>query len=87
MKRKICLAQIGFLPDIEQNIAKIKKVISEYRKVDLIVFPELILHGHPSVDKPEGLLYRRVRNFYKSVVKDADDLYRFIQKKKARVNW
>jgi predicted amidohydrolase len=85
MKRKICLAQIGFLPDIEENIARIKKIISDNRKADLIVFPELILHGHPSVDTPEGLLYRRVKYFYKSVASDADDLYRFVQKKKARV--
>ena len=79
MQRRICLAQIGFEPDIKKNIEKIKTIISEHRKADLIVFPELILHGHPSVDKPEGLLYRRVKNFYRSVVSDADDLYRYIK--------
>ena len=73
MQRRICLAQIGFEPDIKKNIEKIKTIISEHRKADLIVFPELILHGHPSVDKPEGLLYRRVKNFYRSV------LYRYIK--------
>lgn len=85
MKRKICLAQIGFTPDIRQHIEKIKKIISDHRKADLIVFPELILHGHPSVEKPEGLLYRRVKYFYKSVASDADNLYQYIQEIKARV--
>jgi predicted amidohydrolase len=85
MKKKICLAQIGFTADIKQHIEKIKTIISEHRKADLIVFPELILHGHPSVEKPEGLLYRRVKYFYKSVASDADDMYRYIQRKKARV--
>lgn len=85
MKRKICLAQIGFTPDLRQHIEKIKNIISDHSKADLIVFPELILHGHPSVDKPEGYLYRQVKSFYRSVANDADDLYQYIKAKKARV--
>jgi len=85
MKKKICLAQIAFTPDIQQNIKNIKTIISDYHKADLIVFPELILHGHPSSDWPEGLLYRRVKHYYNSVASKTDDLYKHIQGKKARV--
>ncbi len=85
MTKRICLAQIAFTPNIQKNIAKIKGIITDHRGADLIVFPELILHGHPSVDKPEGLLYRRVKYFYKSVAGDSDDLYRLVRSKKARV--
>jgi predicted amidohydrolase len=85
MTKRICLAQIGFTPNIKKNIEKIKTIIADHKKDDLIVFPELILHGHPSVDKPEGLLYRRVKYFYSSVATDSDDLYKFIQREKAHV--
>lgn len=85
MKRKICIAQIGFDQNIKRHISRIKDIIYENRRSHLIVFPELILHGHPSVEKPEGILYRRVKYFYKSVASDSDDLYRFIKEVGARV--
>jgi len=85
LKKKICIAQIGFDENIKRHINKIKDIIHENRKAHLIVFPELILHGHPSVEKPEGILYRRVKYFYKSIANDSDDLYKFIRQEGARV--
>lgn len=59
---KITLAQINFLPeDVQAHLDHLKEIISRERHSDLIVFPELILHGHPSDVKPEGFLYRQVK--------------------------
>lgn len=83
MKARICVAQINYLKnDPEGHIERIKSIISEYATADLIVFPELILHGHPSSEIPEGLLYRkmRVRHTFLS-----QDLYEFVRRAGARV--
>jgi len=61
MKRRITLAQINYdAADTGRHIGRIKGLIAEHRSSDLIVFPELILHGHASVEKPEGFLFRRM---------------------------
>ncbi|BEQ16448.1 carbon-nitrogen hydrolase family protein [Desulfoferula mesophila] len=58
---RISLVQINFDPeDVAGHIARLKRIITQERASDLIVFPELILHGHPSQMKPEGFLYRKV---------------------------
>jgi predicted amidohydrolase len=45
--RKVCVAQIAITPGtVEENLAKITSVIERHDKNDLIVFPELIVHGH-----------------------------------------
>ena len=85
MKRHICIAQIGFSPDMKKHIRKIKEIISDNRRADLIVFPELILHGHPSIEAPEGLLYRKVKKHYASMADASDDLYAFVKSVDARV--
>lgn len=85
MKRIVCIAQIGFRQDVSRNVGTIKRIIEENRSADLIVFPELILHGHPSSERPEGLLDRRVRNFYRSIADDSEDLYRFVRSRGAAV--
>jgi len=55
MKRHICLAQINYISgEIERHEEGLRRIISDNRKSDLIIFPELILHGHPSKEKPEG---------------------------------
>lgn len=85
MSRKLtlCLAQINVQPGhVREHLERIKEIILEYRKCDLIVFPELILQGHPSVDKPEGLLYRKAKIVYGYV---SSELYRFIREVSARV--
>ena len=80
---KACIAQINYYPDnINEHIAQIKKIIYDHQSCDLIVFPELILHGHPSLEKPEGLLYRKVMQAHSSISKD---LYNFVKETKARV--
>ncbi|MCB2225393.1 MAG: carbon-nitrogen hydrolase family protein [Desulfarculaceae bacterium] len=59
---KITLAQINFAPeDLEGHLDRLMEIISEHRDSDLIVFPELILQGHPSDVKPEGFLYRQAK--------------------------
>ena len=85
MKKRICIAQIGFTPDIGRHIRKIKNIITQNKEADLVVFPELILHGHPSVDKPEGYLYRRIKKYYDALDDKSDDLYKFVKSNDARV--
>lgn len=82
---QVCIAQIGYITeDIEAHIRKIREIILENREADLIVFPELILHGHPTVHEPEGLLHRRIRAFYRMGAQELD-LFRFIREIDARV--
>jgi predicted amidohydrolase len=77
------LCQVGYeAASIRHHVAKIKKLVSEHREADLIVFPELCLHGHPSVEKPEGFLFRRMKALYGGV---SADLYRFVREVGARV--
>lgn len=80
---KITLAQINFhSEDVEGHLARLKQIISRERNSDLIVFPELILHGHPSQVKPEGFLYRQVRCH----ISDASEqIYRHVKQCGARV--
>jgi len=77
------LCQVGYEAEsIRHHVAKIKKLVSENRYADLIVFQELCLHGHPSLEKPEGLLYRKMKAVYGGV---SADLYRFVREVGARV--
>ena len=83
MKARICIAQINYLKDDpEGHIERMKGIIAEYAAADLIVFPELILHGHPSAEIPEGLLYRKMRVHHSSV---SEDMYDFVRRSGARV--
>ena len=82
-KKKICVAQINFnSQNIQTHLSKIESVIQAHKSFDLIVFPELILHGHPSMEKPEGFLYRRMKTVYRSISKD---LYQLVRDLDARV--
>ena len=79
----ICLVQINYNSDsIQNHLARIKDIIQAHRDADLIVFPELILHGHPSYEKPEGFLYRKLKAHYGPV---SEDLYCFVREVGARV--
>ncbi|MEJ2697517.1 MAG: carbon-nitrogen hydrolase family protein [Candidatus Sulfobium sp.] len=83
MKARICVAQINYLKDdSDTHIERIKSIISEHATADLIVFPELILHGHPSAETPEGLLYRKMKIHHTFV---SEDMYGFIRRAGARV--
>jgi predicted amidohydrolase len=82
-KKKICVAQINFnSQNIQTHLSKIESVIQAHKSFDLIVFPELILHGHPSMEKPEGFLYRRMKTVHRSISKD---LYQLVRDLDARV--
>lgn len=86
MKKQICIAQINYGKESPyHHIQKIKDIIAKNKSSDLIVFPELILHGHPSLEIPEGLLYRRLKKFYASLREESDDLYKFVKNVNARV--
>jgi len=81
--KKICIAQINYNSEnIQRHVERVKNIIHTYKSCDLIVFPELILHGHPSLEKPEGFLYRRMKAIYSTISRD---LYEFVRKEKARV--
>jgi omega-amidase len=80
---KICIAQINYSSkNIQKHIERVKNIIDTYKAHDLIVFPELILHGHPSLEKPEGLLYRKMKVIYSEI---SSDLYQFVRNSHARV--
>ncbi|MBU1276380.1 MAG: carbon-nitrogen hydrolase family protein [Proteobacteria bacterium] len=80
---RITLAQINFDPeDVEGHVKRLKKIIAQERLSDLIVFPELILHGHPSQVKPEGFLYRKVKC---AIHGASQDIYQHIKRCGARV--
>lgn len=79
----IRLLQVGYdARDIRHHVEKIKGLIAEHRQADLLVFPELCLHGHPSLERPEGFLYRKMRVAYGPI---STDLYRFVRDVGARV--
>lgn len=55
LQKRICIGQIDVdarHPDY--NAEKMKKIIFEYRAADLIVFPELVVHGHIHSSAPKG---------------------------------
>ncbi|PLX39868.1 MAG: hypothetical protein C0608_10535 [Deltaproteobacteria bacterium] len=82
-KLSICIAQINYSsPSIGEHLERIKGIINRNKEADLIVFPELILHGHPSQESPEGLLYRKAKVVYGGI---STKLYSFIREKNARV--
>jgi predicted amidohydrolase len=82
-KKKVCVAQINYnTKNIQTHLSKIESIIEEHKSFDLIVFPELILHGHPSIERPEGFLYRRMKTVHKSI---SEDLYQLVRDLNARV--
>lgn len=82
---RVCVAQIGQATEsVEERVQKIKDAILMHRSADLIVFPELILHGHPSARQPEGFLHRRVKAFYRHAAREYD-LHNFAREAGARV--
>ncbi len=81
--KRICVAQINYnSSNIEDHVQRIKGIIDDHKNYDLIVFPELILHGHPSFEKPEGFLYRKMKVIYSSI---SQNIYAFIRQKGAKV--
>jgi len=79
----ICIAQMNYnSKDIQSHVEKIKGIISRFRTHDLVIFPELMLHGHPSFERPEGFLYRKMKVVYRNV---SEELYDFVAKVDARV--
>jgi len=81
--KKICIAQINYSSkNIQKHVERIKNIIDQYKDYDLIVFPELILHGHPSHERPEGFLYRKMKVMYSEI---SSDLYQFVRTLDARV--
>lgn len=85
MEINVCIAQISYRGKVERHIEGLKKIIAENRSSDLIVFPELILHGHPSIERPEGLLYRKVKQYYLTIQDRSNDLFQYIRDMDARV--
>ncbi len=86
MKISVTVAQISFLKrNIPEHIERIKDIISRNKLSDIIIFPELILHGHPSLEVPEGMLYRKIKKFYASIQDKSADIYAHVKNANARV--
>ena len=80
---RITLAQINFNPgNLEDHLDRIKEIVGQHAQSDLVVFPELILHGHPSQVRPEGYLYRHMKCLQKDV---SLEIYRHVKACQARV--
>jgi predicted amidohydrolase len=80
---QVCIAQMNYnSKDIHSHVEKIKDIISRFRTHDLVIFPELALHGHPSYERPEGFLYRKMKVQYRNV---SEELYEFVRQVGARV--
>ena len=83
MKKLITLAQISCdAQGFQSHIERIKAVIAQYRASDLIVFPELILHGHPSRERPEGFLFRRSEGRERRL---SEDMAAYVRELDARI--
>lgn len=81
MSHRICIAQVGFdATHIDHHLDKLTGIVDAHHDADLIVFPELILQGHPSVEEPEGFLYRQARVVYGKV---SSKMYRHIRQRGA----
>lgn len=73
----ICIAQINYhSQSLQRHVCRLRQVIENYRHADLIVFPELILQGHPSLERPQGYLHRKMKTVFDSI---SEDLDRFIR--------
>ncbi|MDI9570695.1 MAG: carbon-nitrogen hydrolase family protein [Pseudomonadota bacterium] len=83
MKKLITLAQISCdAQGFHSHIERIKAIIAQYRASDLIVFPELILHGHPSRERPEGFLFRRIEGRERRL---SEDMAAYVRELDARI--
>jgi predicted amidohydrolase len=83
VKLTVALVQTSYnSADLAGHVARLKDVVRENRECDLIVFPELILHGHPSDERPAGFLYRRMKAWHSSV---SEEFYGFVKDVDARV--
>jgi predicted amidohydrolase len=83
MKKLITLAQINFdAQGFQSHIERIKAIIAAHRSSDLIVFPELILHGHPSRERPEGFLFRRIEGRERHL---SEDMAAYVREMDARI--
>lgn len=74
---RLCIAQINYdTQEPSRHVARIKRIIREHREADLLVFPELMLHGHPSPQRPEGFLHRRMLATHRQISQEIRDLVR-----------
>lgn len=83
MLRRLCVAQIDIDSDHpERNIAKMKKIIDEKRESDLIIFPELVVHGHIYSGAPRHEILEMIE---RTPVELKEDLYAFARECDTRV--
>lgn len=83
MQKRVCLAQIDI--DIyhpERNVAKMKEIIYEHREADLIVFPELVVHGHIYSSAPKREILEMIARTPPGF---KDDLHAFAKEHDIRV--
>ncbi len=70
-KRQIAVAQLDIRAgEIDANLDKIKRTIREHRSADMIVFPELILHGHLYSTATREEVFRVIRRTKRDVSKE-----------------
>jgi len=83
MHKRVAVAQIDvdiYRPDL--NIAKMKEIIREHREADLIVFPELAVHGHIYSSAPKREILEMIARTPRAL---EEDLYAFARELDTRV--
>jgi predicted amidohydrolase len=83
MRKHVCIAQIdidGNSP--EKNLSKMRRIIEDNRKADLIVFPELVVHGHIYSSAPRHEILEMIS---KTPAGMREDLHAFAQQHDTRV--
>jgi len=83
MQKRVCIAQIDIdSNNPKENISKMRRIIQEHREADLIIFPELVIHGHIYSSAPRQEILEMIS---KTPTTMKDDLYAFAQECDTRV--
>ncbi|HSG05001.1 MAG TPA: carbon-nitrogen hydrolase family protein [Nitrospiria bacterium] len=83
MRKRLCIAQIDVKADNPlRNLEKIKGVIAEHREADLIVFPELVVHGHIHSSAPRHEILQMIEQ---TPSRMKEELHSFAQECDTRV--
>jgi len=83
MRKRVCIAQIDIDGnDPAKNLKKMKQIIQDYREADLLIFPELVVHGHIYSSAPRHEILEMIA---KTPAGMKEELHAFAQQHDTRV--